>query len=194
MEPRVESRPHLAVDALVGLAEVLAALAVTEDDALAADLPKHRRAHFAGERALLLVVTVLREELDGGALQGLLHRRQRRKRGRDRDLRLRGHLLLQLPHELHRLGGGLVHLPVSADELATLHSSSTLIPGSSRPSRNSSEAPPPVETWVTLSASPISAIAAAESPPPTTVRVPRFVKQGERIKVHTETREFAGRA
>src|SRR5207237_235685 len=65
MEPRVESRPHLAVDALVGLAEVLAALAVTEDDALAADLPKHRRAHFAGDRALLLVVTVLREGLDG---------------------------------------------------------------------------------------------------------------------------------
>jgi elongation factor P len=26
------------------------------------------------------------------------------------------------------------------------------------------------------------------------VRVPLFVKEGERIKVHTETREFAGRA
>src|SRR5207249_6347294 len=135
---------------------------------------KHRRAHLAGECALLLVVTVLRKELDGGPLQDLLHRRQRRERRRDRDLGLGRHLLLQLPHELHRLGGGLVHLPVSADELATRHSSSTLIPGSSRPSRNSSEAPPPVETWVTLSASPISAIAAAESPPPTTVRVPRF--------------------
>src|SRR5205823_7686042 len=98
-----------------------------------------------------------------------------RERRRDRDLGLGRHLLLQLPHELHRLGGGLVHLPVSADERATRHSSSTLIPGSSRPSRNSSEAPPPVETCVTLSASPISAIAAAESPPPTTVRVPRFV-------------------
>jgi elongation factor P len=26
------------------------------------------------------------------------------------------------------------------------------------------------------------------------IRVPLFIKQGERIKVHTETREFAGRA
>ena len=26
------------------------------------------------------------------------------------------------------------------------------------------------------------------------IRVPLFVKEGERVKVHTETREFAGRA
>ncbi|HEV2985464.1 MAG TPA: elongation factor P, partial [Vicinamibacterales bacterium] len=26
------------------------------------------------------------------------------------------------------------------------------------------------------------------------IRVPLFIKQGERVKVHTETREFAGRA
>jgi len=26
------------------------------------------------------------------------------------------------------------------------------------------------------------------------IRVPLFIKQGEKIKVHTETREFAGRA
>jgi elongation factor P len=26
------------------------------------------------------------------------------------------------------------------------------------------------------------------------IRVPLFIKDGERIKVHTETREFAGRA
>ena len=40
------------------------------------------------------------------------------------------------------------------------------IPGSSRPSRNSREAPPPVEIWVILSAKPNFSIAAAESPPP----------------------------
>ena len=26
------------------------------------------------------------------------------------------------------------------------------------------------------------------------IRVPLFIKEGERVKVHTETREFAGRA
>jgi elongation factor P len=26
------------------------------------------------------------------------------------------------------------------------------------------------------------------------IRVPLFIKEGEKIKVHTETREFAGRA
>ena len=40
------------------------------------------------------------------------------------------------------------------------------MPGSSRPSRNSSEAPPPVEMWVILSAKPSFSTAAAESPPP----------------------------
>ena len=42
-------------------------------------------------------------------------------------------------------------------------------PGSSLPSRSSSDAPPPVETHETRSASPSSEIARTESPPPTTV-------------------------
>ena len=46
------------------------------------------------------------------------------------------------------------------------------MPGSSRPSRNSSEAPPPVEMWVIRSARPCSSIAATESPPPTTTVAP----------------------
>ncbi len=29
---------------------------------------------------------------------------------------------------------------------------------------------------------------------PNDIRVPLFVKEGEKVKVHTETREFAGRA
>ncbi len=40
------------------------------------------------------------------------------------------------------------------------------IPGSSRPSKNSSEAPPPVDICVILSAKPNFSTAAAESPPP----------------------------
>ena len=49
---------------------------------------------------------------------------------------------------------------------------STETPGSSRPSRNSSEAPPPVEMCVNRSARPCCWIAATESPPPTTTVAP----------------------
>src|SRR5437879_6289248 len=80
----------------------------------------------------------------------------------------------------HRLAARAVHLPVTGDERGATHrgtaacsagaaSSSATSPGSARPSRNSSDAPPPVETWVTAPCSPASASAATESPPPTTV-------------------------
>ncbi len=48
-------------------------------------------------------------------------------------------------------------------------------PGSTLPSRNSRAAPPPVETWDMRSASPADVTAAAESPPPTTVKAPLAV-------------------
>src|SRR5947208_2121961 len=79
-----------------------------------------------------------------------------------------------------RLAARAVHLPVAGDERGAVHrgtaacsagaaSSSATSPGSARPSRNSSDAPPPVETWVTAPCSPARASAATESPPPTTV-------------------------
>src|SRR5262247_999788 len=46
------------------------------------------------------------------------------------------------------------HAPAFALAGAPGLSSSTETPGSSRPSRNSSDAPPPVEMWVILSARP----------------------------------------
>jgi len=49
------------------------------------------------------------------------------------------------------------------------------MPGRVLPSRNSREAPPPVETWVILSASLNLLTAATLSPPPTTVIAPRPV-------------------
>src|SRR5207253_2282555 len=45
-------------------------------------------------------------------------------------------------------------------------------PGSSNPARNSSVAPPPVDIWVILSATPADWIAFSESPPPTTEVAP----------------------
>src|SRR5687767_9409868 len=70
-----------------------------------------------------------------------------------------------------------MHLPVrGVDEGTCRHwaqaSSSAATPGSSLPSRNSSDAPPPVDTCVMRSSSPAWATAAAESPPPTTVTAP----------------------
>nr|AAA17118.1 B1496_F1_41 [Mycobacterium leprae] len=74
-----------------------------------------------------------------------------------------------------------VHLPVAGDERLAAHESpplgcsrpSTSIPGSVLPSRYSNDAPPPVERCETLPSGRLSArIAAAESPPPTTLKAP----------------------
>src|SRR6266853_4947573 len=65
-----------------------------------------------------------------------------------------------------------VHLPVGGEQQPPHASSSAITPGSGLPSRNSSDAPPPVETWVNACSRP--ATAAAESPPPTTVTAPPF--------------------
>ena len=50
------------------------------------------------------------------------------------------------------------------------------IPGNVLPSRNSNDAPPPVEICVILSANPCFSIAAAESPPPIIVIASKFAK------------------
>src|SRR5262249_13746418 len=94
--------------------------------------------------------------------------------------------ILDRRRQVERLGDGLVHLPVAdAQGLSGLHEALRLslvpagrlrraaMPGSSWPSTNSSDAPPPVETCEILSATPASLTAATESPPPTTV-VPRL--------------------
>src|SRR5258706_2116863 len=74
------------------------------------------------------------------------------------------------------LGGGFVHLPICSDDFSTRHyllvSAST--PGNFLPSRNSSEAPPPVEMCVILSLTPAACTAATESPPPTIEVAPVF--------------------
>src|SRR5262245_2707106 len=45
-------------------------------------------------------------------------------------------------------------------------------PGRSMPARNSSEAPPPVDTWEILLVTPAALMAFSESPPPTTEVAP----------------------
>src|SRR5258708_21116009 len=67
-----------------------------------------------------------------------------------------------------------MHFPVGGEDrsLHYVRSSRASTPGSALPSRNSSDAPPPVETWLILFSSLASATAAAESPPPTIVIAP----------------------
>src|SRR5579871_4989632 len=101
----------------------------------------------------------------------------------------------KIAKELASLVGSLVHLPVGSDQLFAGHqilfrnflaqrakgtrsnhrlSVRASTPGSFLPSRNSSEAPPPVEMWVILSATPAARTAETESPPPTIEIAPGF--------------------
>ena len=68
--PAVERGVHLLVDGHVGLAEQRAALGVADDHVARAGLANHRRADFAGERALALPVQVLRADADVAAWRG----------------------------------------------------------------------------------------------------------------------------
>src|SRR5699024_10905198 len=79
---------------------------------------------------------------------------------------------VQLLHQRHRLQVVEIHLPVARNQRGACHAHPrTSSPGSFLPSRNSRLAPPPVDTWPNWSsANPSVRAAAAESPPPTTVR------------------------
>ena len=139
---------------------------------------------------------VLREDLDARAAGRVDHRLQREERRADRDVDAVGgrDARQQRLDELLGLGDRLVHLPVARDQRRAgpgrAHDSAST-PGSVLPSISSSDAPPPVDRWVTLSASPKRWIAAAESPPPTTV-VPRRVgdRLGDRARAGGERLEL----
>src|SRR5213594_760900 len=181
-EARREAGVQAAVHGLVGLAEVLPALGVPDDDVGAAALAQHGDRDLARVGALRLPVDVLTGEADVRPRERRPHCFEGREGRRDHDL-APAHMadaLGERARQRDRLGARTVHLPVAGDERRAGHrgasaqragavSSSAASPGSSRPSRNSSDAPPPVETWVTASARPARASAATESPPPTTV-------------------------
>src|SRR5205823_8117896 len=77
-------------------------------------------------------------------------------------------------HEPLGLGLRHVHLPIGGDNFLAHHSLSVsaATPGSSLPSSNSSDAPPPVEMQVIFSARPACLTAVTESPPPIIVVAP----------------------
>ena len=55
-----QGNPYLLVDERIGFAQLVPALAVSEDNVLAAEIEEHRRADLAGERAFLFGIEVLR--------------------------------------------------------------------------------------------------------------------------------------
>src|SRR5882762_2066209 len=166
---------HLLAGLLVRFAEHMTPFRVADQREPGAGLFGQRRRGCSGEGALRFPVNVLRAGLDvpmtGYSLCDRLDRNSRREkphRSLVRDLTRRK----ECPQVLAGFDGPDVHLPIAREDQRSHASSNAATPGNSFPSRNSSDAPPPVETWVSLSSMP--ATAATESPPPTTVTAPFF--------------------
>src|SRR5919198_750455 len=179
-----EHRPDLLGDGLVRFPEVRSALRVPHDDVSTLQCGQHRRGDLARERALLLPVDVLSSQSVGKPvpLQEDLDAAEGREGGAHDHLDVLRVLPVQQVGELldglDGLQVRLVHLPVGRDDRPAAglrhqaFSMRTATPGSSRPSRNSSEAPPPVDRWSTASTRSNLRSAARLSPPPTTVYPP----------------------
>src|SRR2546425_13119282 len=171
-----EGSRGFSAGAFVRLPEQLAPLGMAHQRGPGARLGGEGRRNRAREGPLRFPVDVLRARQEVFALpHGLGRRFERNRRGEEPY----GAVLVAPGAGPERLqvGPGLdrpdMHLPVGGKEEPSHASSRAATPGSGLPSRNSSDAPPPVETWVSLDARP--ATAAAESPPPTTVVAPRRV-------------------
>src|SRR2546425_1129073 len=166
---------HLLAGLLVRFTEHVTTFRVADQREPGAGLLGQRRRCRAGEGALRFPVNVLRAGLDvamtGYSLCDRLDRNGRREKPHRplvRDLTGRK----ECPQVLASFDGPDVHLPVAREDQRSHTSSNAATPGNSFPSRNSSDAPPPVETCVSLSS--IPATAATESPPPMTVTAPFF--------------------
>src|SRR5688572_28821143 len=141
---------------------------------------EHPRRDLAGEGAFLLPVQVLRAERHREVLvlDDVLDGAQRGGGRTDDDLDavvvLLAKLVADRPDERNSLEVGHVHLPVARDDrLAVAHAraafASAAMPGSSRPSRNSNDAPPPVLAKSISPPGTSCRIADCVSPPPVTV-------------------------
>src|ERR1017187_8713706 len=147
------------------------------EEHVVAEPGEHRRRDLAREGSLVLGVAVLGPEAERASPEHLPDADQVGE-GRQH-LHLHPAAVQLGPHgtgQLQPVGDGGVHLPVAGDQpgrTSGAHSVtlswSAATPGSSLPSRYSRVAPPPVETWLILSATPAWSRAAARSPPPTTL-------------------------
>ena len=118
----LESSQSALVDTLIGLAEVVAALAVAQDAVVYADFIQHAGGDFAGESTALLPMNVLSAYMDIGALDSLSHGSESSSRGANHYVNLGIlHQGSQLFYQLHALSDGVVHLPVACNNRSSSH-------------------------------------------------------------------------
>ena len=118
-ESGFEGGLELEVDGVIGLAEVLAAFGVSDDDVGDADGEQHGGVDLAGEGAFLFPVEILRADGDVRALgrgDGGVECRGRWGRRRFRRGRCRLDQRKEIAEEVTGLVGGFVHLPVGGDQ------------------------------------------------------------------------------
>ena len=157
---------------------VLSAFRMAQDHITHTEFAKHRSRNFTGKGALFGGVHGLRSEGDDTvATECFVSRRQRGERRANNNIGV-GHAIDPLDDVFDQsagIRGGAVHLPISGDEwtprgswFRCTHGRSwrAATPGRVLPSRNSREAPPPVEIKVTWLATPAFLTALTESPPP----------------------------
>src|ERR1700686_1378155 len=152
------------------------------NDVAASRFMEHAGRNFSSECAFFFPVHVLTGNADFSISCRFNCSLDRRKRRRHHDIAIIGVRDERRKRRKKRacVGNGLIHFPIAGDHptphrilILLLHldafyfSVSASTPGSFRPPRNSSEAPPPVEMCEILSATPDWWTAATESPPPT---------------------------
>src|ERR1051326_7398208 len=156
----VQSRFDLAIDQGVVFSEVLAALRVANHHVTGKAF-KHLWRDLPGVGAFWLRVQVLGTDVDVGLSEPRRDGGKRRERWAHHafddaeGLEARQHRV----HQRQAFGDGVVHLPVAGNywltRCRTWHQQSVrraATPGRVLPSMNSRLAPPPVETWLSLSA------------------------------------------
>src|SRR6185437_10159106 len=171
----LERRQQFLVHRLVSLAKVLPPLRVAQNHMRHANRLQHHGRSLARKRALVDKVHILRARRN-------VRSRNRGNHHGERCVRRAKHNFVPVMvrnqrqkrmHKLLRLRRSLKHLPICCYDflphsiLFFYLSVSASTPGSFFPSRNSSEAPPPVEMCVIWSATPAFFTAETESPPPT---------------------------
>jgi len=131
--------------------------------------------NLAGEGASRFPVQVLRGQADGRPFEDAVHGLECRDGGATSTSRSRALAQVSLMPATSAVASARVLCIFQLPAISARRGAAFLIarapasPGRTRPSRNSSEAPPPVETWPMRSLRPERASAAIESPPPTTV-------------------------
>src|SRR5262249_45687885 len=103
----------------VGLAEILAALGVSNDHLLAANRDKHCCRYLSGECTLFLPVHVLCSNNDPSAANGLEGSGEADERRQDRNVIavVPGDQRAEFVNEGGGLAGRFMHLPIGGDEL-----------------------------------------------------------------------------